>query len=90
MSEIVYLSRKKSGNYIVSKYTRINWNLIATCTSPKSLFDSVKSLPENSVIIRAEYSQSQLKCYPDRFTKEYALMAFGISKTKENLENYFK
>lgn len=89
MDNVIYLSQKKSGNYVVSKYVDNAWNLISQNTNPKDLFESVKALSPFSKIIKSEYSKSQLVTHSNMYSKKDALKAFGLSSTKSNIEIYF-
>lgn len=92
MKAQIYLSRKQSGNYIVSSYTNPAWVVVEKCETPKQLFEAVEKLRPISgfcKIILSEYSQAQLKCSPVEFTRVRALRAFGIAVTKVNVSTYF-
>ena len=84
--EQVVLSQKQSGRYILGQSQA--WKVIAICKTPKKLFEEVQKLGMVTVI-KAEYSQSQLKTLGSQFTKQEALKAFNISATKSNIEIYF-
>ena len=92
MKAQIYLSRKQSGNYIVSSYTNPAWVVVDKCETPKQLFEAIQKLRPISgfcKIILSEYSQAQLKCSPIEFTRERALRAFGIATTRVNVSTYF-
>jgi hypothetical protein len=90
MKNSIYLSQKKSGNYVVSSYLEDAWTLISKNNTPKELFESVKGVPPFSTIIKAEYAQSQLKTTSSTYTKKDALKAFGLNATKANIRTYFE
>jgi hypothetical protein len=85
----VYVSRKKSGNYTITNHTDSSWELIASCDSPKALKDVVNGLG-NATVIKAEYSQSQLKTKGSYFNCKDALRAFGISTSNSNIQSFFE
>lgn len=89
MKKPIYLAQKKSGNYIITQYLDNVWTIISKNDSPRDLFESVKGIPPYQIIIKSEYSQSQLKTYSSMYTKKDALKAFGLSATKSNIETYF-
>jgi DNA-binding NarL/FixJ family response regulator len=83
------LSRKKSGNYTINTYADQAWEVVATCQTPAELLQAVRALPKMAQVIKAEYSQSQLKCSACYYTDKDALRAFGLSVSKANLSQYF-
>lgn len=92
MKKVIYLSRKKSGNYIISSYKEDAWTVIAECHDPSQLFEEVGKLRQISSfckIILSEYSQAQLKCSPIEFTRERALRAFDLPASKASVSQYF-
>lgn len=85
----VYLAQKKSGNYTVSNYCDSAWKQIAVCNSPKELLNAVDSLGKFATVIKAEYSQSQLKTTSGLYRQQDALRAFGLPVSKANLTTWF-
>ena len=82
----VVLSQKKSGTYILGQCTA--WKIIATCKTPRILSEEVQKLGMTHVI-KAEYSQSQLKTLGSQFTRQEVLKAFNLPATTTNIEIYF-
>lgn len=80
----IYISRKKSGNLVMTSYQDGNWQLIGKATTPKELKALANSLGFAS-IITAEYSQSQGKKIAQNFSEKDALRAFGIPATGKNV-----
>ena len=88
----VMISRKKSGNYIITDHTSDAWSLYAVCNTPSDLFYEVKKLTpldRFTRIIKSEYRRSQLVCRPSQYTEKDALRAFGLQATNENVAKYF-
>lgn len=87
--ETVYISKKKSGNYTVTNYSRQEWELIATCESPFELYNAIRKLPAFSRIIKAEYSRSQSCTLSTLYSEKDALKAFGLSASAHNINEHF-
>jgi hypothetical protein len=84
----LFVCQKKSGNYTIATYVESAWTLIKECNTPQQLKECVNSLPPFSQVIKAEYSQSQLKSYCMAYDQKDALRAFGLSVSKSNIENF--
>jgi hypothetical protein len=88
MKTSVTISKKKSGNYIISHLQDKNWEVIKVCENPNTLLTEVNKLGSANVI-KNEYSQSQLKTIASRFDQKDALRAFGLDTKKETVVKYF-
>jgi hypothetical protein len=84
----LFVCQKKSGNYTIATHVESAWTLIKECNSPKELKECINSLPAFSQVIKAEYSQSQLKSYCSAYDIKDSLRAFGLSVSKSNIENF--
>lgn len=82
----VILAQKKSGNYTITSHMDSAWTLIGEFERPIDLLKVVNSLG-NKTVIKAEYSQSQLKTIASMYSAKDALKAFGLPATKANITN---
>jgi hypothetical protein len=63
--------------------------VIKICDTPQQLLTEVNKLG-SLTIIKAEYSQSQLKTTGILYNKKDALKAFGLDYKKATISEYFK
>ena len=84
----ISICRKKSGNYIISKFPQSVWEIVATASTPKELKSELTKLGGATVIV-AEYSRAQIKSPAVHVTEKQILKAFGFHTTKKEIELYF-
>lgn len=82
------INMKRSGNYIVTEYTRPEWTVVGTANSPKELMEKINQLG-NATIIKSEYSKSQSTVTASNYGKKSALNAFGLSTSQKEIDANF-
>lgn len=74
------INMKRSGNYIVTEYTRPEWTVVGTANSPKELMEKINQLG-NATIIKSEYCSTKAIQQREKTNKmkTYKITGTGLS-----------
>ena len=85
--KVLFICRKKTGNFIVSRHHFEPWKLISPVISPEQLYFEITKFHKTDKVIISEYRFSQLIKLGSQFTEKDALRLFGVKQTKANIED---